>query len=58
MWVLTTFFGRLFVTDRRGYGAGGLKREELFDGAPFPLLPARALLPPAGLRCDQASYQA
>ena len=58
MRVLTTFSGRLFVTDRGGYGAGGLKREELFDGAPFPLLPARALLPPAGLRCDQAPYQA
>ena len=39
MWVLTAFSGRLFVTDRGGYGAGGLKREELFDDAPFPLLP-------------------
>ena len=58
MWVLTAFSGRLVVTDRGGYGAGELKREELFDDAPFPLLPARAVLPPARRCCDQESYQA
>ena len=58
MWVLAAFSGWLCAADRGDYGAGGLKREELLNHTPFPLVPTRAVLPLAGLCCAVAPYWA